>query len=304
VNTRCVVPSAQGALQGERHPPVPQPLEPVLPERRPAEIAAELREPVAVAGGNVHGRMEVEALLDQGGRVGQRLPFTLLVTWSRGTVVGMRRATVRAVCLGAGVLLASRVEARLPAQLIITCAPKVQCTDRAKGLHRVQISPSYGLRLPVGEAASVSGSKRKAIRRALRFRTREIRAKESEAVAFYAEVATAPSSPVGSFVGTRTLRLSDVEKHLEPIACTLELTVCSDVRLAALGVEPSRVDRLCARAQRRLRRRLGIIAVETPPVTFTVDACPKPKPPKTTTTSSTSSTTTSSSSTTSTSSPG
>src|SRR5262249_3873830 len=41
-------------------PPVPEPLEPVLPEWRPAEIAAELRKPVAVPGGDVHGRVEIE----------------------------------------------------------------------------------------------------------------------------------------------------------------------------------------------------------------------------------------------------
>jgi len=52
-----------GALQGERRAPVPQPVQPVLPERRPAEIAAELHEPVAVPGGDVHGGMEIEARL-------------------------------------------------------------------------------------------------------------------------------------------------------------------------------------------------------------------------------------------------
>jgi hypothetical protein len=227
----------------------------------------------------------------------------LLAADGRGTVAGVERRPVRRRCLVTGAALSAllaagagaRVEARLPARLIVACAPKVQCTDRTKRLHRVQIGVSYTLQLPVGEPISLTSGKRTAIRRALRFRTREIRPKESDRVVGWAEVALSPSSAVGGFVGTRTLRLQDVGKRVDPVACTFDLTVCSDDRLAALGVSPARRTKLCSRALRRLRRRLGIIGVATAPVTFTVDRCPAPRPPRTTTTtSSTTSTSTSS----------
>jgi hypothetical protein len=198
---------------------------------------------------------------------------------------------------------ARTAEARFPAQLVVSCAPKLKCTDRAKSLHRVQIGVSYGLQLPIGEPLTASRRQRKAIERALRFRTREIRPRETEQVLAWIEVALAASSPVGAFVGTRKLQLEKVEKRLEPVPCTLELTVCSDARLATLGVSPARRAKLCARALRRLRRRVGIIGVTTPAVAFAVDTCPAPKPRRTTTTTSSSSSTTSSTSTTSTSVP-
>lgn len=210
-------------------------------------------------------------------------------------------SVLRTAAISMAALLASGggvpAEARFPAHLVVTCSPKVTCTDRAEQLHRVQIGVKYSLQLPVGAPTSVSDQKRRAIRQALRFRTREIRPTESDQVPFYAGVALSPASALGGFVGTRTLQLSDVARHEEPIACTLSLTICSDALLATLGVAPSRRAALCARALRRLRRRVGIIDVVTPPVTFTVERCPQPKPPKTTTTSSTSSTTSTSSST-------
>ena len=48
-------------LQGDGDPPVAQPVQPSLPERRTAEVLAEPFEPLAIARGDVHGRMEVEA---------------------------------------------------------------------------------------------------------------------------------------------------------------------------------------------------------------------------------------------------
>ena len=48
------------ALQGDGDPPVAQPVQAALPERRAAEVLAEPLEPLAVARGDVHGRMEVE----------------------------------------------------------------------------------------------------------------------------------------------------------------------------------------------------------------------------------------------------
>lgn len=223
------------------------------------------------------------------------------VGWEVVGGLPMVTASTLAILLAAGA--GTPAEARLPARLIVACSPKVQCTDRTKELHRVQVGVSYQLQLPLSQATTVSGSKQRTIRRALRFRTREIRPAESRRVMFYLEVGLSPSSAIGSFVGTRTLRLTEVERRAAPIACTLDLTVCSESRLAALGVPPSRRARLCERALRRLRRRVGIIDIATPPVTFTVDSCPRPKPPKTTTTSSTttsSSTSTTTSSTTST----
>jgi len=215
-------------------------------------------------------------------------------------VVGVGAGAIRAWGLAAGVTLAvvlaagagTPASARLPARLIIACAPEVKCTDSGQGLHRLDVGASYTLQLPIGEPISASRSKRRAIERALRFRTREIRPQESDAVLFYVNVATFPSSPVGGFIGTRALRIANVPRHTAPIACTLELTACSDAPLAALGVSPERGAKMCARTFRRLRRRLGIIGVETPQVSFAVDTCAKPKPPKTTTTSSTRTTTT------------
>jgi hypothetical protein len=197
---------------------------------------------------------------------------------------------------------AAPAEARLPSKLIVVCSPKLRCTDRTKQLHRVEVGVKYLLQLPISQPRSVGSGKRERIRKALRFRTREIRPKESEQVMFYADVALAPSSAMGGFVGMRPLRLSEIPRREGPIACTLSVTACSDALLAALGVAPSRRATLCARALRKLRRRVGIIEVLTRPATFTVDVCPQPRPPRTTTTRSTSTTTTSSSSSTSTSS--
>jgi hypothetical protein len=207
--------------------------------------------------------------------------------------------------LGSAALLAAGaaapVEARLPSRLVIACLPKVQCTDRTKVLHRVQIGVRYMLQLPVGEPILVSDGKRRAIKRALRFRTREIRPKESESVLAFAEIDLSASSAIGGFVGTRKLQVNDVGKHVEHVECTLDLTVCSEARLAALGVSPTRRAKLCGRALRRLRRRLGVIDVSSAPVTFPVDGCAAPRPPRTTTTTSTSTSTTTSTTSTSTS---
>ena len=244
------------------------------------------------------------ATFERGIRPAGRRRKCLCVVPRHGTVIDMGRGVASAPFTAAASTLAALLaagaavpaEAHLPTKLIVVCSPKVRCTDRTKQLHRVQIGVQYRLQLPISEPTSVNSGKRKTIRQALRFRTREIRSKESERVMFYADVALSPSSAMGGFVGTRTLRLSEVQRRKEPIACTLSVTVCSDPLLAALGVAPSRRAKLCARALRRLRRRVGIIEVTTPPATFTVDSCPQPKPPKTTTTRTTSTTTTSSTS--------
>ena len=61
VKTRWVVPSAHGRLQGDSDPPVAQPAQASLPERRTAEVLAEPLEPLAIARDDVHGGVEVEA---------------------------------------------------------------------------------------------------------------------------------------------------------------------------------------------------------------------------------------------------
>ncbi len=231
--------------------------------------------------------------------------FTLPVVPARGSLIGMARSSARTLRVTTASALAmlfagsvwTPAEARFPARLIVTCAPQVRCTDRDEQLHRVEVGVSYSLELPVGLPATVGSAKRRTIQKALRFRTREIRPKESEQVLFYADVTLSPSSAAGGFVGTRKLRLEKVARRTEPITCVVAVTVCSGARLAVLGVAPSRRERLCARALRKLRRRVGIIDVATPPVTFPVDRCPQPRPPRTTTTTSSTSSTTSSTST-------
>ena len=51
------------ALEDDGDPPVAQPAQASLPERRAAEVLAEPLQPLAVARGDVHGRMEVEAAI-------------------------------------------------------------------------------------------------------------------------------------------------------------------------------------------------------------------------------------------------
>src|SRR5207253_2539130 len=50
-------------LEGDGDPPVAQPVQPALSERRSAEVLAESLEPLAIARGDVHGGMEIEAVV-------------------------------------------------------------------------------------------------------------------------------------------------------------------------------------------------------------------------------------------------
>jgi hypothetical protein len=50
------------ALQRDGHPSVEQPLQAMLPERRPTEIATELGEPARIPSRYVHGGVAVEAV--------------------------------------------------------------------------------------------------------------------------------------------------------------------------------------------------------------------------------------------------
>ena len=88
------MPSAHGPLQLDGDPPVAQPPQALLPERRPTQVLAEPLEPRPIAGHDVHGRVKVEpgivrverhaALDPRRVRVGADPQGTLSVVGERG----------------------------------------------------------------------------------------------------------------------------------------------------------------------------------------------------------------------------